>query len=186
MRGQKDIMARRGRQRGGQWPFVLGACSDIFLQVWVVVAKIRLVVRVVVSIVARILIVSKLEGVDDAPGHLLHPLSLLLLQPVVHQLDVHHAGPEIPLVQPLYDVADRLCGVPVLPAAPRQTSQVADELEKMLGLGWLEEWVEKDACLEQLIWHLKAAVTHPFLPTDLVQDPGGKITKGQLALFFFR
>ena len=42
MRGQKDIMARRGRQRGGQWPFVLGACSDIFLQVWVVAAKIPL------------------------------------------------------------------------------------------------------------------------------------------------
>ena len=36
MRGQKDIMARRGRQRGGgQWPFVLCACSDIFLQAWV-------------------------------------------------------------------------------------------------------------------------------------------------------
>ena len=56
----------------------------------------------------------------------------------------------------------------------------------MLGLGWLEEGVEKDACLEQLIWHLKATVTHPFLPTDLVQDPGGKITKGQLALLLFR
>ena len=42
MRGQKDIMARRGRQRGGQWPFVLGACSDIFLQAWVVLAKIPL------------------------------------------------------------------------------------------------------------------------------------------------
>ena len=40
MRGQKDIMAQGRGERGGQWPFVLGACSDIFLQAWVVVAKI--------------------------------------------------------------------------------------------------------------------------------------------------
>ena len=85
---------------------------------------------------------------------LLHPLSLLLLQPVVHQLDVNHAGPQVPLVQPLDDVADSLCGVPVLPAAPRWRRQMADELQEMLSLGRLEEWVEKDAGFEKLIWYL--------------------------------
>ena len=117
---------------------------------------------------------------------LLHPLSLLLLQPVVHQLDVNHAGPQVPLIQPLYNVADSLCGVPVLPATPRWRRQMADELQEMLGLGRLKEWVEKDAGFEQLVWHLQTTVPYPFLHADLVQYPSCKIAKRQLALLLFR
>ena len=74
----------------------------------------------------------------------------------------------------------------MLPATPRWRSQVADELQQMLGLGRLEEWVEKDAGFEELVWHLQATVSHPFLPADLMQYPSGKIPKGQLALLLFR
>ena len=56
----------------------------------------------------------------------------------------------------------------------------------MLGLGRLEEWVEKDAGFEQLVWHLQATIPHPFLPADLVQYPSGKVAKRQLALLLFR
>ena len=41
----------------------------------------------------------------------MHPLPLLLLQPVVHQLDVDHAGTQVPLVQPSDDVVECLGGV---------------------------------------------------------------------------
>ena len=63
---------------------------------------------------------------------------------------------------------------------------MADELQEMLGLGRLEEWVEKDAGFEQLVWNLQATVPHPFLSADLVQDPGGKVAKRQFALLLFR
>ena len=69
--------------------------------------------------VLALLLVPEVGGGHAAPGLLLHALALLLLQPMVHRLDV-----------------DRLGAVPQPPAAAtRGRGHVGDQLLQVLGLG---------------------------------------------------
>ena len=120
-----------------------------------------------------LLLVPELEGGQAVAGRLLHPLALLLLQSVVHQSEVDHAGPQVPLDQPQDDVANHLGGAPQLPAAVTGgQAYAADQLEQVLSLG--HNYPGRGLPLPQGAGHLEEGL-HPVVGEDASRDTLGLV-----------